>query len=140
MLGVTPEMAFFFYSFFKLSIFCRSDEKFDGVCQQLHNEHKWRGAQVEEKMIQHPGRKHEPLPVKRTVKKYKVFPAGSQCAASRFLCSETQRVLLHWSQHAQIALHPSGVVIADVALNHLNKLLLAGKAPAIIAFPFQDTP
>ena len=36
MLGVTPEMAFFFYSFFKLSIFCRSDEKFDGVCQQLH--------------------------------------------------------------------------------------------------------
>src|SRR5699024_4754125 len=35
MLGVTPEMAFFFYSFFKLSIFCRSDEKFDGVCQQL---------------------------------------------------------------------------------------------------------
>ena len=33
-------MAFFFYSFFKLSIFCRSDEKFDGVCQQLHNEHK----------------------------------------------------------------------------------------------------
>lgn len=37
MLGVTPEMAFFFYSFFKLSIFCRSDEKFDGVCQQLQN-------------------------------------------------------------------------------------------------------
>lgn len=35
MLGVTPEMAFFFYSFFKLSIFCRLDEKFDGVCQQL---------------------------------------------------------------------------------------------------------
>ena len=40
MLGVTPEMAFFFYSFFKLSIFCRSDEKFDGVCQQLQIEHK----------------------------------------------------------------------------------------------------
>ena len=37
MLGVTPEMAFFFYSFFKLSIFCRLDEKFDGVCQQLQN-------------------------------------------------------------------------------------------------------
>ena len=40
MLGVTPEMAFFFYSFFKLSIFCRSDEKFDGVCQQLHQEQR----------------------------------------------------------------------------------------------------
>ena len=40
MLGVTPEMAFFFYSFFKLSIFCRLDEKFDGVCQQLPFEHK----------------------------------------------------------------------------------------------------
>ena len=46
MLGVTPEMAFFFYSFFKLSIFCRSDEKFDGVCQQLHNEHKLRGIRL----------------------------------------------------------------------------------------------
>ena len=41
MLGVTPEMAFFFYSFFKLSIFCRLDEKFDGVCQQLQVEHKY---------------------------------------------------------------------------------------------------
>lgn len=26
----------------------------------------------------------EPLPIKRTVKNYKVFPAGSQCTASRF--------------------------------------------------------
>ena len=42
MLGVTPEMAFFFYSFFKLSIFCQSDEKFDGVCQQLQSVPKWR--------------------------------------------------------------------------------------------------
>ena len=32
----------------------------------------------------------------------------------------------------QIALNSPGVVIADVALNHLNKLLLAGKTPAII--------
>ena len=35
-------MAFFFYSFFKLSIFCQSDEKFDGVCQQLQSVPKWR--------------------------------------------------------------------------------------------------
>ena len=49
-------------------------------------------------------------------------------------------MFLHWSQHTQIALNSPGVVIADVALNHLNKLLLTGKTPAIIAFPFQDAP
>ena len=41
-------------------------------------------------------------------------------------------MFLHRSQHTQIALNSPGVVIADVALNHLNKLLLAGKTPAII--------
>ncbi len=30
----------------------------------------------------------EPHPVKRTVKKYKVFPASNLCVAGRFLCSE----------------------------------------------------
>lgn len=49
-------------------------------------------------------------------------------------------MLLHRSQHAQIALHPSGVVIADVAGNHLYELLLTGKAPAVIALPFQNAP
>ena len=53
MLGVTPEMAFFFYSFFKLSIFCRLDEKFDGVCQQLHNEHKLKFRRTARDTMQH---------------------------------------------------------------------------------------
>ena len=34
-------------------------------------------------------------PVKRTVKKYKVFPAGSFSAAGRFLCGEKDSVLFH---------------------------------------------
>lgn len=49
-------------------------------------------------------------------------------------------MLLHWSQHAQVALNSPGVVIADVAHNHIHKFLLAGKTPTIIAFPFQDAP
>ena len=49
-------------------------------------------------------------------------------------------MFLHRCQHTQVALNSPGVVIADVALNHLNKLLLTGKMPAIIAFPFQDAP
>ena len=49
-------------------------------------------------------------------------------------------MFLHRSQHTQIALNSPGIVIADVAPNHLNKLLLTGKTPAIIAFPFQDAP
>lgn len=82
----------------------------------------------------------EPLPVKRTVKKYKVFPASDLQVAGRFLCSETQPVLFHRCQYAEVALNSPGVVIANVAHNHLDKLLLAGKTPAIIAFPFQDAP
>ena len=87
-----------------------------------------------------PGHGNEPLPVKRTGKRYKVFPAGSQCAASRFLCSREQCVLFHRCQYTQVALYPSGIVIADVALDHLNKFLLAGKTLVVIAFPFQNAP
>ena len=39
--------------------------------------------------------KNELHPVKRTVKKYKVFPAGSFSAAGRFLCGEKNSVLFH---------------------------------------------
>ena len=49
-------------------------------------------------------------------------------------------MLLHRSQHAQVALNSPGVVIMDVAHNHLHKFLLTGKTPSIIAFPFQDAP
>ena len=43
-------------------------------------------------------------------------------------------------QDTKIALHTPGVIITDVALNHLNKFLLVGKSFAVIAFTFQNTP
>ena len=44
-------------------------------------------------------------------------------------------MLFHRRQNAQVALHSSGIVIADVMLNHLDEFLLTGKTPAVIAFP-----
>lgn len=79
-------------------------------------------------------------PVKRTVKKYKVLSDRQPSAAGRFLCGETKRMLFHRGQHAQIALHSSGVVIMDIGLNHLHKIPLAGEPPAIIALSFQNAP
>ena len=59
-------------------------------------------------------------------------------------------MLFHWRQDTQVALHPSGVVITDIALNHLDEILLSGKPLSgkplsgkplsVIAFPLQDTP
>ena len=49
-------------------------------------------------------------------------------------------MLFHWGQHAQITLHPSGVVIMDIGLNHLDKFTFAGKLSAVIAFPLQNAP
>ena len=49
-------------------------------------------------------------------------------------------MLFHRRQHAQFTLHPSGVVIMDIGLNHLHKLVLAGKPSAIIAFLLQNAP
>ena len=49
-------------------------------------------------------------------------------------------MLFHRGQHAQITLHPSGVVIMDIGLNHLHKLPLAGKPSAVIAVPLQKAP
>lgn len=49
-------------------------------------------------------------------------------------------MFLHRCQHTQVALNSPGVVLADVAHNHLHKFLLAGKTPAIIEFPFQEAP
>lgn len=37
-------------------------------------------------------------------------------------------------------LNTSCVVIANILLEHLNKVVLAGEPSAIIAFPFQNTP
>ena len=49
-------------------------------------------------------------------------------------------MLFHRRQHAQFTLHPSGVLIMDIGLNHLHKLVLAGKPSAIIAFLLQNAP
>ena len=49
-------------------------------------------------------------------------------------------MLFHRGQHAQFTLHPSGVVIMDIGLNHLHKLPLADKPSAVIAFPLQNAP
>ena len=49
-------------------------------------------------------------------------------------------MLFHRRQDAQITLDTSRVVIANILLDHLDELVLAGETPAIIAFPFQDTP
>ena len=49
-------------------------------------------------------------------------------------------MLFHWRQDTQIALHPSGIVIADIVFNHLDETPLAGEPSAVIAFPFQNAP
>ena len=45
-------------------------------------------------------------------------------------------MFLHWREDAKIALHPAGVIVADVTFNHLDQLLLAGKPSAIVTLPF----
>ena len=49
-------------------------------------------------------------------------------------------MLFHRRQDTQIVLDTSRVVIANILLDHLDKLVLAGKPSAVIAFPFQNTP
>ena len=49
-------------------------------------------------------------------------------------------MLFHRRQDAQIALDTSRVVIANILLDHLDELVLAGETPAIIAFPLQNAP
>ena len=49
-------------------------------------------------------------------------------------------MLFHWHQDTQIALDTSRVVIANILLDHLDKLVLAGEPSAVIAFPFQNAP
>lgn len=56
------------------------------------------------------------------------------------LGGKAKPVLLHRCQNAEISLYSTGIVVVDVALDHLNKFLFAGKSSAVIAFTFQDTP
>ena len=81
----------------------------------------------------------EPQPVKRTVKKYKVFPASSQALLAAFMRRDKVRAF-HRHQDTQIALDTSRVVIANILLDHLDKFVLAGKPSAVIAFPLQNAP
>ena len=69
-----------------------------------------------------------------------IFDALVECVQIRFLCGEAKRVLFHRRQDAQITLDTSRVVIANILLDHLNKLVLADEPSAVIAFPFQDAP
>ena len=49
-------------------------------------------------------------------------------------------MLLHRCEDAKVALYTVVVVVTDVILNHFDKLFLAGKAFAVIAFPFENAP
>ena len=94
----------------------------------------------------------EPHPVKRTEKKYKDFSQRGRYAVLwqpeiRVVCcagnpnfqfllgSKAKLVLFHGCQDAKVSLDSAGIEVTDIALNHLDELLLAGKTPAIIAFP-----
>ena len=48
------------------------------------------------------------------------------------LGSKAKLVLFHGCQDAKVSLDSAGIVVTDIALNHLDELLLACKTPAII--------
>lgn len=93
----------------------------------------------------------EPLPVKRTGKKYKVFTQPGRyavlwqpkiwviCCADnqnlRFLSSsEVKLMLFHRGQDAEGSLYLPSIVIADIALDHLDQFLFVSKPPAMSWF------
>ena len=47
---------------------------------------------------------------------------------------------LQRSADTQAALEAAGVVVSDVAADHLYQGLPAGKAPAVVTFPLEDAP
>ena len=49
-------------------------------------------------------------------------------AAAHSLCGCGQTVLFHGRQDAKIALDSAGVVVMNIAVDHLNKLVFAGKS------------
>ena len=81
------------------------------------------------------------LPVKRTVKYHKVFCARASFAgALASLSGELPRTHFHRRQNAEVSLDSPVVVVVDVTFNRLYKGFSGSKAPAIVAFPFQDAP
>ena len=75
------------------------------------------------------------------MKKYKNFLTDSFGCQS-FLCRncEVEVMLLQRCQDTKSTLHTSRVVIVNVSFNHANQLLFAIETPAVIPFPFQDSP
>ena len=61
------------------------------------------------------------------------------CLDFLFSGGKTNQVLLHRRENSKIALDPAGVVVTNVTFNHSDQFLFAGKAPAVVAFPLQDT-
>ena len=53
---------------------------------------------------------------------------------------KAKSVFLHGRQNAKVSLYSASIVAADVALDHPNEFLLAGKPFAVIALTFQNTP
>ena len=49
-------------------------------------------------------------------------------------------MLLHRCKDAKISLYPASIIVTDVIHNHLDQFLFAGKAFAIVAFSFQNSP
>ena len=49
-------------------------------------------------------------------------------------------MLLHRCKDAKTSLHPAGIIVTDVVHDHLGQFLFAGKASAIVAFSFQNSP
>ena len=49
-------------------------------------------------------------------------------------------MLFHGRQDAKIALDSAGVVVMNIAADHLNKLFFVGKSLAVVALTLQDSP
>lgn len=49
-------------------------------------------------------------------------------------------MLLHRCKDAKTSLHPTSIIVTDVVHDHLGQFLFAGKAFAIVAFSFQNSP
>lgn len=49
-------------------------------------------------------------------------------------------VVRPWCHDIEMALQSLVVVVPDVALDHLDKPVLARERPSVVAFPFQDAP
>ena len=49
-------------------------------------------------------------------------------------------MFFHRRENTKITLHTPVVVVANIIFNHIDQFFPAGKAPTVIAFPFQDAP